>query len=140
MHYFAKISKEDGVYLVSFPELVNINTYGNTLSEAIENAEEALNGSLESDFERGFSLSEPKEHKGNGYYQIPVFPHLEIAYTLRKLRTGKSQVEIAHSLGISYQAYQKLENPRKCNPTIKTLEKIGIALGRKLEVSFSQLK
>jgi len=53
------------------------------------------------------------------------------------MRTGKSQVEIAHSLGISYQAYQKLENPRKCNPTIKTLEKIGTALGRKLEVSFS---
>jgi antitoxin HicB len=137
MHYYAKISKKDGAYLVSFPELVNINTYGNTLSEAVQNAEEALNGSLESDFERGFSLPEPKEHKASGYYRIPVLPHLEIAYTLRKLRTGKSQVEIAHSLGISYQAYQKLENPRKCNPTIKTLEKIGTALGRKLEVSFS---
>jgi antitoxin HicB len=137
MHYSAKISKKDGVYLVSFPELVNINTYGSTLSEAIQNAEEALNGSLESDFERGFSLPEPREHKASGYYKIPVLPHLEIAYALRKMRTGKSQVEIARSLGISYQAYQKLENPRKCNPTIKTLEKISIALGRKLEVSFS---
>jgi antitoxin HicB len=137
MHYYAQISKEDRTYLVSFPELTNINTYGDTLSEAIQNAEEALNGSLESDFERGFSLPEPKEHAGKGYYKIPVLPHLEIAYTLRKLRTGKSQGEIAHSLGISYQAYQKLENPRKCNPTIKTLEKIGAALGRKLEVSFS---
>jgi len=137
MHYYARILKKDGAYLVSFPELANINTYGNTLSEAVQNAEEALNGSLESDFERGFSLPEPKDHKGSGYYQISVLPHLEIAYTLRKLRTGKSQGEIAHSLGISYQAYQKLENPRKCNPTIKTLEKIGTALGRKLEVSFS---
>ena len=137
MYYYAKISKKDGACLVSFPELENINTYGVTLAEAIRNAEEALNGSLESDFERGFSLPEAKEHKSNGYYKIPVLPHLEIAYTLRKLRTGKSQVEIAHSLGISYQAYQKLENPRKCNPTIKTLEKIGAVLGRKLEVSFS---
>jgi antitoxin HicB len=139
MHYYAKILKKEGSYLVSFPELANINTYGNTLSEAVQNAEEALNGSLESDFERGFSLPEPKEHRGRGYHQVPVLPHLEIAFTLRKLRTGKSQVEIAHSLGISYQAYQKLENPRKCNPTIKTLEKIGTTLGRKLEVSFSQL-
>jgi antitoxin HicB len=137
MYYYAKIIKKDGSYLVSFPELENINTYGVTLAEAIRNAEEALNGSLESDFERGFSLPEAKEHKGSGYYKIPVLPHLEIAYTLRKLRTGKSQVEIAHSLGISYQAYQKLENPRKCNPTIKTLEKIGAVLGRKLVVSFS---
>ena|SRR5271157_1333648 len=137
MYYFAKIIRKDGAYLVSFPELENINTYGVTIAEAIRNAEEALNGSLESDFERGFSLPEPKDHKGSGYYKISVLPHLEIAYTLRKLRTGKSQVEIAHSLGISYQAYQKLENPRKCNPTIKTLEKIGAVLGRKLEVSFS---
>ncbi|MGA2507478.1 MAG: type II toxin-antitoxin system HicB family antitoxin [Chitinispirillaceae bacterium] len=137
MHYYAKIVKKEGAYLVSFPEIATINTYGDTLSEAIRNAGEALNGSLESDFERGFSLPEPREHKGSGYYQVIVLPHLEIAYMLRKMRTGKSQVQIAHSLGISYQAYQKLENPRKCNPTIKTLEKIGIALGRKLEVSFS---
>ena len=137
MHYYAKIVKKDGAFLVSFPDLKQVNTYGETLSEAIQNAEEALNGSLESDFERGFSLIESKEHKGPGFHQIPVYPHLEIAYVLRKLRTGKSQVEVAHSLGISYQAYQKLENPRKCNPTIKTLEKIGTALGRKLEVSFS---
>ena len=51
-------------------------------------------------------------------------------YTLRKMRVGKSQMQIAHSLGISYQAYQKLENPRKCNPTIKTLEKISSVFGR----------
>jgi antitoxin HicB len=137
MHYYAKILNTDGVFLVSFPELANINTYGETLSIAVQNAEEALNGSLESDFERGFSLPKAKEHKGQAFHKIPVLPHLEIAYTLRKLRTGKSQVEIARSLGISYQAYQKLENPRKCNPTIKTLEKIGVVLGRKLEVSFS---
>lgn len=138
MHYYAKISKKEGTYLVSFPELTNINTYGDTLTEALQNAGDALNGSLESDFERGFSLPAPKEHNGRGFYKIPVLPHLEIAYSLRKLRTGKSQGEIAHALGISYQAYQKLENPRKCNPTIKTLERIGTVLGRKLEVSFSK--
>jgi antitoxin HicB len=137
MHYFAKILKKEGAFIVSFPDLKNVNTYGETLNEAIKNAGEALNGSLESDFERGFSLPEPSEYNSKGFYKISVLPHLEIAYMLRKLRIGKTQGEIAHSLGISYQAYQKLENPRKCNPTIKTLEKIGNVLGRKLEVSFS---
>ena len=56
MHYIAKIIKKEGAYLVSFPDLPSINTYGETLGEATKNAEEALNGSLESDFERGFSL------------------------------------------------------------------------------------
>jgi antitoxin HicB len=137
MHYYAKVEKQEGVFLVSFPDLENVNTFGESLESALENAKEALNGVLESDFERGFSLPEFKEYRGKNYYSIPVFPHLEIVYTLRKLRNGKSQIQIARSLGISYQAYQKLENPRKCNPTIKTLEKISTVLGKKLEVYFS---
>jgi antitoxin HicB len=74
LFYYAKIIIKDGAYLVSFPELENINTYGVTLAEAVRNAEEALSGSLESDFERGFYLPEAKDHKGNGYYKIPVIP------------------------------------------------------------------
>lgn len=136
MHYYGKITKEDEMYLVSFPEFENINTYGKTIEDALKNAEEALNGSLESDFERGFTLPVSKEYSGKKYYRIKVYPHLEIAYTLKKLRKNKSQVDIAKELGISYQAYQKLENPRKCNPTVKTLEKISNVLGRKLEIIF----
>jgi hypothetical protein len=37
-------------------------------------------------------------------------------------------------LGLSYQAYQRLENPRKSNPTIKTLERIARAFGSELVV------
>ena len=137
MHFYARIVKVGGDYIVSFPEFANINTYGETLEQAKENAAEALNGCLESDFERGFSLSFPKEYHGNNFYPVKVYPHIEIAYILRKLRNGKSQVEIARKLGISYQAYQKLENPRKCNPTIKTLERIGNTLGKELEIKFA---
>jgi antitoxin HicB len=137
MQYCAKITKEGEMYLVSFPEFESINTYGETIEDALKNAEEALNGALESDFERGYLLPESKVCSGKKYYQIKVYPHLEIAYTLKKLRKNKTQVEIARELGISYQAYQKLENPRKCNPTIKTLEKISNVMGRKLEISFS---
>jgi antitoxin HicB len=122
--------------LVSFPDFENINTYGDSLPEALKNAAEALNGVLESDFERGFSIPEPKDISDKRHYAVTALPHLEIAYMLRKLRKGKSQMETARSLGISYQTYQKLENPRKCNPTIKTLEKISAVLGRKSEVSF----
>jgi len=36
---------------------------------------------------------------------------------------------------LSYQAYQRLENPQKANPTIKTLEKIAQIYGRKLKIA-----
>ncbi len=137
MEFNARLQKKNGNYLVSFPEFPSINTYGSSLTEALANAREALNGALESDFERGYVLPNLQDHRGKrGYHPIRLFPHIEIAYSLKRLRNGHPQTEIARRLGISYQAYQKLENPRKCNPTVKTLERIGAALGKDLVVSF----
>ena len=137
MEYYAKLTKSEGVLLVTFPDFENINTYGVSKADALKNAEEALNGSIESDFERGFTLPKPTVVKNKNVFPIKIYPHIEIAYQLKNLRKGKSQVDIARQLGISYQAYQKLENPRKCNPTIKTLEKISYVLGKKLNVAFN---
>lgn len=134
MVYYALIESDNDSYIVSFPQFPNINTYGKTLKEALKNAEEALNGCIESDFERGFEIPEPKSYGGKNYYEIPLRPHIEIAIMLRKLRKDMSQIELAKKLGISYQAYQRLENPRKCNPTIKTLEKISKVIDKKLEI------
>jgi len=136
MEFYATLEKSEGCYIISFPEFPNINTYGETKDEALQMASEALNTCLETDFERGFSLPERKVYKSKKYYPIKVLPHIEIAYTLRELRKNRSQEAIARELGITYQAYQKLENPRKCNPTIKTLERIGNTLGKDLIVSF----
>ena len=98
----------------------------------------AFAGVLESEFERGFKLPPAGDFSSKrGYHAVPVQPHIEIAYALRALRNGHSQSEIARRLGISYQSYQKLENPRKCNPTVKTLEKIGAVLGKRLSVSWT---
>jgi antitoxin HicB len=136
MHYYVKIEKEDAAYIASFPDMPNVNTYGDTLAEALKNAAEALNGALESDFERGYTLPAVRVRHGRNMHPVEVYPHIEIAYTLRHLRDNLSQKEIAAKLGVSPQAYQKLENPRKCNPTIKTLERIGIVLNRRVEVCF----
>ena len=138
MNFFASVLKKKQDYLVSFPDFPSINTYGSSLEDALINAREALNGALESDFERGYTLPKAKDFKGKkGYHRIRLLPHVEIAYELKKLRNGHSQSEIAKRLGITYQAYQKLENPRKCNPTVKTLQRIGEVLGKDLVVSFS---
>jgi antitoxin HicB len=136
LQYPAKIFREGEHYLVSFPDFENINSFGSTLKEALLNAEEALNGCLESDFERNFHISEPSRCAGKGIYCIPVQPHIAVALMLRKLRADNSQIEIARKLKISYQVYQRLENPRKSNPTIKTLEKIARVYGKKMELGF----
>jgi len=71
---------------------------------------------------------------GDGLYPVEVATHIVVAWQIRKLRGEKSQSEIASRLGLTYQAYQRLENPAKGNPTIKTLERLARALGKRLEV------
>lgn len=136
LSYAARIKKESDGYLVVFPDFKNIATYGLSLQEALANAEEALNGCLESDFERNFRIQEPSRVMGKNVHQIPVAPHIAVAIMLRTLRADRSQMEVAKELKIAYQAYQRLENPRKANPTIKTLEKIARVFGRRVDLGF----
>ncbi len=63
-------------------------------------------------------------------------PHIAVAIILRKLRADRSQLDIARQLHISYQVYQRLENPRKANPTLKTLEKVARVFGKRVELGF----
>lgn len=134
MVYYCRLVEEDGVYSVEFPDVPNAITIGHSVDEALAMAAEALNGVLESDVSRGFPLPNTAMSPGEGLYPIAVEPHIVVAWELRKLRGDLPQSEIAARLGLSYQAYQRLENPRKGNPTVKTLEKVARAFGKHLEI------
>lgn len=136
LNYPAHIVKDNDAYLVSFPDMGNVITFGSSIDEALIHAEEALNGCLESDFERNFTIPDPSPVNGPDIYQIPVAPHIAVAIMLRKLRAERSQIDVARQLNISYQVYQRLENPRKANPTVKTLEKIARVFGKRFELGF----
>ncbi|MHB8166001.1 MAG: helix-turn-helix domain-containing protein [Sulfuricella sp.] len=130
------MEKNEGAFLVTFPDLENVVTSGMTIEEAVQNAEDALNGCLASDFERNFDIPDPSSISGERIHLIAVAPHVAVALMLRRLRADKSQVEIARKLNIAYQVYQRLENPRKANPTVKTLEKIARVFGKRVELGF----
>ncbi len=136
LNYPAHIVKDNDAFLVTFPDMENVITFGLSVDEALVHAEEALNGCLESDFERNFTIPDPSPVNGSDIYQIPVAPHIAVAIMLRKLRAERSQIDVARQLNISYQVYQRLENPRKANPTVKTLEKIARVFGKRFELGF----
>jgi antitoxin HicB len=131
MIYYCTIEKEGDEYIAQFPDMTNIVTSGLTHEEAIAMAKEALDGCLEADVSQGNIIPKPKFKNG---YPVSVANHITVSLQLRELRGEQSQTVIAKKLGLSYQAYQRLENPRKSNPTIKTLERIAHALGRELNV------
>lgn len=139
MTYYCKLEEdhEVGGYTVSFPDVPGVITEGDTLDEALFNAWEALNGVLESLVSRGENLPESRAVPDTSMHPIDVEPHILTAWNLRTLRGDLPQSDIAKRLGMTYQAYQRLENPTKGNPTIKTLEKVAKAFGKRLTISLS---
>ena len=133
MVYHCTIVKEGDEYIAQFPDMPNIATCGFTHEEALAMAKEALDGCLEVDISHGNEVTPPVF---SGGHPIPVASHIALCLRLRELRGGQSQTDVAHRLGLSYQSYQRLENPRKANPTVKTLEKIARVYGRQLKILF----
>ncbi|MBF0520765.1 MAG: helix-turn-helix transcriptional regulator [Nitrospirae bacterium] len=70
---------------------------------------------------------------------IELEPYAAVPILLRRLRHefGFSQSDVSKRLGIPYQVYQKLENPNKCNPTVKTLEKIANIYSKNLHLEIA---
>ena len=106
---------------------------------AEEMAIEALSVGLDADFERGFRLPpahKPRVTRGERAVFIPLDSEVRTAYLLRewRKRAGLSQKEIAKKLGITYQAYQRMERPGRSNLTVATLDRIACALNRQLTI------
>ena len=139
--YPAKIRhiSEDKSYLVEFPDLPGCLTEGATLEAAKQNAKEALTGYLSSIFERNLKIPDPSVLKGRNIYDIEPEPEVAVPILLRRLRETRkmTQGDIAKVLGISYQAYQRLEKPGKSNPTIKTLERLAKVYNKDLRLEFA---
>ena len=134
MIYHCAIEKEGDEYIAQFPDMPNIVTCGFSHEEALAMAKEALDGVLAADVARGLDAPPPAFVGG---YPVAVASHIAIALQLRALRGSQSQTEVAKKLGLSYQAYQRLENPRRANPTLKTLEKIAGVFGKELSVTIN---
>jgi len=141
LSYPAKIKylKEDNSYIVEFPDLPGCLTEGETLDDAKRNAKEALTGYLASIFEREYKIPEPSKAGGRNFHMIEPEPEVSVPILLRKLRVKKklTQGDIAKVLGISYQAYQRLEKPGKSNPTLKTLERLAKVFNKDLRLEFA---
>jgi len=132
--YPAKFIKAaEGGYIVEFIDIPSCVTEGDTLEEAKAMAKEALSAMLFSLDSRKMTIPDSSLVKKKGVYYIE--PELKIAFaiTLKKERErmGLSQKEIAKRMNVNWTYYQRIENPRRTNPTLGTIEKLQKVFNRK---------
>ena len=126
--------RADDAYNVSFPDLPGCLTFGRTIDEAKENAREALSAYLESIDSRKLKVPASSEIVGDNVFPIEPETSVGFAIWLKRSREarGMSQSDVAKQLGIAYQTYQRIEDPAKSNPTLKTIVKLQRVFNHRL--------
>jgi len=118
-------------YNVHFPDLSGCLSYGSSLDEAKENAQEALSVYLESLDSRSKEIPCASEISGSNVFYIS--PDIKIAFAIEvkkiREREGLTQKDVAAKLGIGWASYQRIENPRRTNPTLTTIHRLEKVFG-----------
>lgn len=136
IEYLAKIERdEDGFFCVSFPDIDEALTQGETLEAALFNASEALSLALECRLDDDEDIPESSGAKGKGFYPVAPDVKVQAALLVRKARKDRTLAELARALETSWPSVKRLENPRN-SPTLKMIDRAAAALGRKLVLSF----
>ncbi|EKD92412.1 MAG: hypothetical protein ACD_29C00023G0008 [uncultured bacterium] len=133
--YYANITRERDGYTITFRDLPNVFSEGETIDEALRNAQEALDGVLSVMTEEDYEVPIPTRAKKNEY-PIPVSANIAAPILLRLVRKqhAQSQSAIARSMDVPYQQYQRLEH--NCNMTLKSLKRAATAMGSRVEIKF----
>jgi len=120
---------ENGAFCVEVPDLEGCFTFGDTLEEALVHARDAIAVWLMEFLEEGKAYPRPGTH--DTPYAVEPSPYVLVPWLLRERREalGLTQTEAAKALGVTYQTYQRFENPLKGNLTLRTLSKLLAFLG-----------
>jgi len=128
-------SESDKCWYVEAPGFYDgIMTDGTSLEHAKKMASEAVCGLIETYLEHNIPFSIPPASDEPDCYAVPLDPSLSFALWLRNQRKLRNMTlaDVAEKMGVKYQVYQKLENPRAANPTLKTICKIEQVFDSKL--------
>ncbi len=136
IEYPARIAQEeDGIFFVSFPDLDEAMTQGETLEEALFNAAEVLTLVMEHRLEQEQEIPEPSRITGSDVHWIAPEVNVQAALLIRKARAGRPLADLARILDASWPSVKRLENPHS-SPTLKMIDKAAAALGKRLVLSF----
>jgi antitoxin HicB len=124
---------KEGFFFVQFIDLEEAFTQGETIEEAVYNADEVLSAMLAYRMDKNQDIPEPSACPENGHMGTPN-PEVQAALLLRKARGSKPLSELATAMRTSRPAAQRLEDPHHW-PNLKQLDKAARALGKKLVLS-----
>ncbi|WP_017191203.1 type II toxin-antitoxin system HicB family antitoxin [Vibrio harveyi] len=108
MFYATKIQHEDGEFVVSFPDIPEAITSGDTIEEAKQEAINALVTAFEFYFEDQRAIPMPKEYEGLECTEVPLSVWAKVLTLNTMLEQRISQADLARQMGTRKQEIQRI--------------------------------
>lgn len=137
MRYPANLTRGDNAFIVTFRDIPEALTQGETYEEAIEMAEDALLTSMDFYFEDNRLVPPPsKPQQGEVLISLPVSAATKVMLLNLLLEDHVSQVELAKRMGITPQQVTRIVNLEHTTK-IDTVERAFKALGKELNIGLA---
>jgi len=129
--------RKDGGYVVGCRDIPEAITQGNTVDEALTEAEGALQAAMEGRIEDGLDIPTPSRAKhGERMVSTPITTALKAAVYLSMREQQVSKSELARRMDIDEKEARRMLDPR--HPTrVPALERALAVLGRRAEIAVS---
>jgi antitoxin HicB len=129
-----KPDKRDGGYVVTCRDVPEVVTQGETVEDAISQAEGALEAAIEMRFEDGMTIPVPSAKKrGEHLASLPIRAAMKAALYVSMLEQDVSKAELARRLGLDEKEARRMLDP-KHETKVPTLERALHALGKRVEL------
>jgi antitoxin HicB len=134
MRYPFKITPDEEFFMVTFPDIPEAITQGETIAQAIEVAQDALETALEFYFDdlRPVPDASPVK-RGQRFVELPASLTAKILLLNEMIRQQVRPAELARRLGTTPQAVNRLTNIRHASK-IDGIACAMKALGKTLEI------
>ena len=113
--YAAYVEPDGDNFIVTFRDLSNVFSCGESREETIFNAQEALDGVLLEMAAEDLDIPFPSKVQENEE-AIPVSPEVAAPVMLHQLRldSGQTIAGVAQAMEVKYQTYQRMEKTGLC--------------------------
>ncbi|WP_432262681.1 type II toxin-antitoxin system HicB family antitoxin [Cupriavidus sp. TMH.W2] len=135
LRFPANIVPDGNGFVVSFPDIPEALTSGDTIEQAREMAADALATAMEFYFEDGRPVPLPsKAKRGQHLVELPASVSAKVLLLNEMIAQGVTQAELARRLHTRKQEVQRIVNLDHATK-IDTIEAAFRALGKRLELT-----
>lgn len=132
MRYPVDLQPDSGGYVVSFPDIPEALTQGDTREEALAMALDALITAFDFYFEDNQAIPLPSEVTGD-YVEVPLSVASKVLMLNALVESGLTRVELADRIGIKKQEVNRLINLHH-STKIDAIQRAMHALGKQLDI------